>query len=336
MDLIELAREIGLNPKRIAATGGGEYHSACPKCGGVDRFMIWKGRERYWCRQCELKGDAIQFCRDMLGLSYQEACQKLNVPTREKAMSRTAALPSMTFDAAVYPSVLWQEKATNFVECCHQQLLLDPTMMAAVHSRGLTTDSVIKFKLGYCHQPFWCDREAWGLPPECKSDGKPRRIWLPHGIVIPTHSDDYKVIKLKIRRQDWRAEDTLPKYVEVSGSMKCPAIFGDIHIAPPIILESEFDAMLVHQLAADISSCIAIGGAGKKPDLETHQKLLKCPKILFALDFDEAGKKAFNFWRSTYSRLRAWPVPKTKGPGDAHKAGIDIRSWVAAGIKELY
>lgn len=34
----------------------GEYSSACPICGGEDRFQFWPEVGNYWCRQCELRG----------------------------------------------------------------------------------------------------------------------------------------------------------------------------------------------------------------------------------------------------------------------------------------
>jgi len=40
MILIQLAQEIGLQPKWAANTGGDEYKSACPTCGGKDRFVL--------------------------------------------------------------------------------------------------------------------------------------------------------------------------------------------------------------------------------------------------------------------------------------------------------
>ena len=59
MDVLDLARELGLSPKRSSSTHGGEYKSKCPKCQeGRDRFCIWPNQEpsgRYWCRVCEVK-----------------------------------------------------------------------------------------------------------------------------------------------------------------------------------------------------------------------------------------------------------------------------------------
>jgi hypothetical protein len=36
MTLLDLVQEIGLAPKKTATTGGGEYHCACPLCGGKE------------------------------------------------------------------------------------------------------------------------------------------------------------------------------------------------------------------------------------------------------------------------------------------------------------
>ncbi len=47
---------IGIAP----VTTGNEAHSACPWCGGADRFVSWDHpRPRYWCRQCDRRGNAI-------------------------------------------------------------------------------------------------------------------------------------------------------------------------------------------------------------------------------------------------------------------------------------
>ncbi|WP_059360040.1 toprim domain-containing protein [Parachlamydia acanthamoebae] len=157
---------------------------------------------------------------------------------------------------------------------------------------------------------------------------------LPAGIVIPYHSIAQGMLKVKIRRVNWHADDELPKYVEVSGSSKQLSCFGSIQESiATILVESEFDAILLHQEAYDFCASLALGGVSKKPDLETHLHLLKSSLILFALDFDESGKNAFSYWRSTYANLRAWPAPLVKSPGDAYLKGVDLRRWVLEGLE---
>jgi hypothetical protein len=63
---------------------GPEYHGPCPFCGGTDRFTVWPEQGetgRYWCRQCNWKGDAIQLLRDRDGLSFMEAKRSLGLST---------------------------------------------------------------------------------------------------------------------------------------------------------------------------------------------------------------------------------------------------------------
>ena len=86
MNVLDLLRRHGIEPKRIATTHGGEYSSACPGCGGSDRFRVWPEENpekaaagSYWCRRCEKRGDAIQFLRDFDGLSFREACARLGM-----------------------------------------------------------------------------------------------------------------------------------------------------------------------------------------------------------------------------------------------------------------
>lgn len=79
--LVEEFTSQGLHPKRVSAIHGGEYVCPCPECGGEDRFHIWPNREAknctgvYWCRQCDCHGDAIQYCRDYLDLSFRDAIE---------------------------------------------------------------------------------------------------------------------------------------------------------------------------------------------------------------------------------------------------------------------
>lgn len=343
MDFLGLVLEAGLQPKRVASTNGGEYMSGCPRCGGNKRFRIWPNEQmphgfsgRYWCRECDIKGDTIQFSRDFLGLSFQDACRSLHLSTKN-FYSETLHTPKpQEFKRADDPSMLWQSKASLFVDWSHQQLLKNQEMTEVLLKRGLTKDTIIRFKLGYCRAPgeikdFWKDRMEWGLPQEFKENKQPRRLWLPHGIVIPTLSLG-KVVKLKIRRQDWSEEDQFPKYVEVTGSKKAPAIFGRPETKVAVIVEAELDGMLLAQEAEDRCFSVALGGAGKKADLETHQLLLTCKRLLFALDFDETGKKAFKFWRNTYPNLRAWPAPHHKSPGDAFVSRVNLKEWMQQGI----
>lgn len=120
--------------------------------------------------------------------------------------------------------------------------------------------------------------------------------------------------------------------LEVSGSSKSPSVYGD-RSKPIIIVESELDAILIQQEAANLVCSIALGGVSKKPDIELHRLLKRAPLILLSLDFDDPGKKRYSFWMKQYFNLRAWPAPYGKSPGDYFKTLYNNMSdWLKAGL----
>lgn len=322
MSLLDLAEEMGLKPKRTSLTHGGEYHSSCPGCGqGNDRFMFWPEKDRYWCRKCNAKGDAIQFCRDFLRLSFKEACLKMG--QEEKKGRFTPIHREKRREVKIKtPSCRWQEKALAFVEAAHQRLLIDNTTMALVQQRGFSLDTIKKNRLGWNPSKTFYPSQEWGL-----EEG--RSIYMPIGIVIPIF-DRGILQKVKIRKKD---EDGYGKYYEVPDSANLLPLFGDPSLQISVVVEAEFDAMLIIQEAGDLCNCIALGGAQKKPQEDLRDWLLTRKLILFALDFDDAGKNEYASWTSIYSNLEPWPVPEGKSPGDAYQKGISLKMWLENGLQ---
>lgn len=347
MDLIELAEEAGLSPTRVAQTYGGEYVCSCPKCGdggkglNSDRFHMWPNEAakncmgRYWCRQCSIAGDTIQFCRDILGLSYVDACTTLKVSPKpsHKYFVTDLAKPRITLEDATMPNSTWQAKASAFVDWCHNKLWQFPNAVELLKARGFNEESIRRWKLGYCPQTFRSKRSEWGLCEIRNPQGGFTKLWLPKGFVIPTFLEE-KIVKLKIRRTDAPEIPSVKfqKYVVIPGSMNAPALYGDPK-KPILVMEAEFDAMLTFDDVGDICSVVALGGAQMKPDSQLHQALRQAPRILLSLDYDETGIASNTYWISTYPQLLVWPVPKGKSPGDALKLGVDLRLWVAKGLQ---
>ena len=75
-NLIDLIESDGISLKKASSTNGGEYAGSCPWCGGKDRFRVWA--DRYWCRQCDKKGDEIQYLRDRHGMTFQAAKESVS------------------------------------------------------------------------------------------------------------------------------------------------------------------------------------------------------------------------------------------------------------------
>lgn len=342
MNIIDLIEEIGLVPKKKTLTHGGEYCSPCPFCkDGKDRFLIWPHRNnkngeykggRFSCRVCSKYGDAIKFIRELHGLSYKDACQKLKIEPKQRNERRRVVIkhtPQISKD----PATLWCHNANSFVNLSHDRLMKNSNALDSVKSRGFSIDSIVRFKIGFNSQDIWTDREGWGLEKQIKEDGTLKKHWLPSGIVIPTFSDD-QIIKVKVRRSNWKEDDNLPKYVEISGSKQCPSVFGDIGL-PAFIIESELDALLVQQEASDLVYCIALGGSTKQIDFHTDQLLCKASNILFCPDFDKAGKLAWDKWKKMFPTIQRILTPDGKSAGDAYLAGVDLREWIIATLETI-
>ena len=116
--------------------------------------------------------------------------------------------------------------------------------------------------------------------------------------------------------------------------MTGPIIINPSATLPILILESELDALLVQQEAINLCSTIVLGGATKKPNAYIHSYLLKSPLILFSLDYDETGIKAFKWWKKQYKNLHIWPTLFEKSEGDAFIKGLDIKEWISLAINK--
>ena len=273
-------------------------------------------------------------------MSYVDACKKFHMDMKF-SRPQVNLKDLSNFKIANIPPKLWQKHASSFAIWCHRLIFSYPDHLLKLFERGLNHSTIIKSSLGLCLDPtkmkpsgFLREKSAWGLSEQSKEGLKTKKLWLPYGLVIPYFGSDKLVLKLKIRRLDWFDNDKLPKYVEIAGSIQQPSWFGSQDRLPVVIVEAEFDALLIQQEAGDLCSVLALGGAKKKPDFDTNQRLHKRPLLLYALDFDDAGKEQFLFWRKTYSHLRAWPTPTEKSPGDAFKKGINLRQWIIDGISQ--
>jgi DNA primase len=335
MTLLELTRQAGLNPKWVASTGGDEYHSACPSCGGTDRFYIQPNKQMakclgvYCCRQCGIHGDTIQFARQFLNYSFQEAAQIAGANITERSI--------LTYPASAYasrlvtlksPSKEWIIRATDFVDQAHKCLLYKQDILEYLAHRGLPLDAVERYKLGWSDNDQFFSRVSWGLTELLGPAGKPRALWIPRGLVIPVSEQDGKVIRLKVRRCDWHEGDELPKYVAISGSMNGLSIIGSTACTTMVVVESELDAYAVDFAAHDLVCTIAVGSNIKNPDNVTDRLARSVKHLIICHDNDGAGIKMLNKWQRLYPHAIGYPTPIGKDIGEAIQNGFNVREWL--------
>lgn len=331
--ILDLFLADGHDLKKVANTNGGEYSGPCPWCGGKDRFLVWPEQKggRYWCRQCNKSGDGIQYLRDFHNLSYREACHQLGIENimNYSGLQHRQSKPVFTPRVTIPPGDIWQGKATDFLDLAVQTIWTDAgnETRSFLYGKGLTDETIKIAGLGWNPREIYHHRGMWGLPVEQNGDGKSKKLWLPFGLVIPCFADG-KIIRLRIRRAEGE-----PRYVIVAGADTRPMTWNlDRKII--VIVESELDGWLVWQEAGDLVGVISLGTAQSKPDALTHEALAKAETLLIALDNDDAGAKAaWRFWPETYVlKVVRWPCIRGKDPSDALQNGLDIRSWIIAGI----
>ena len=325
--LLELAQEIGLDPKRKASTHGGEYCSPCPKCGGDDRFILWPHKENskvegsYWCRICGINGDTIQFCRDFLSLDYTSALERCGVEGSPSHFpTKRFNIPEKDFRA----NNKWKAAMGDLVDMAKVSIEKSPDTIDILAKRGIPKAAIAVYGIGFLSNNTTFDRKDLGLPNA--QDGK-ATLWIPKGITIPTF-DNGKLIRLKVRRSDWKPNDTLPKYWEISGGLKGLNLIGDKSRETIIVVESELDAYAVHWSLQGKVLVIAVGSNTKHPDSLTHALVKNSSKLIILHDNDEAGEVMLNKWTGLYPKAIGASVSIGKDIGEAFERGYDVKSWL--------
>ena len=330
MEILELIESDGVKLKKNGAT----YRGRCPFHEGKTEtsLLVDADAGKYHCFGCDAHGDEIQWLRDKRGLSFKDACSFLgrNPGPRKDTKPLTVWEPK----ESKVPVQLWQTKARAFLNESIKTLWKpqgESIRQWLNAEKGLSDATIKEARLGYNPSDLYEPRAAWGLDPIIKDDGTEKRQWIPAGLVIPLIIKG-EIIRLRIRRDD---PGNGPRYVIISGSQTTPLIIGQDKAAF-VIVESELDGLLLSQEAGDLCGVIALGTATAKPDIQTHEILNAAHLILISLDTDDAGTKAsWKFWPDTYgAKVKRWPTIQGKDASEARLNGLDLRTWIIAGLFE--
>lgn len=348
--ILKLLAEHGCTPKKVAATKGGEYAGACPRCGGKDRFRSWpaqsSGEGTWFCRGCDKGGDAIAFLMEFAEMDFREAAARVGrdvggyvrPAVRTPRPPKASTPPELSSSEITDPAELWQQKAGKLIGHAHQALLDNADQMAWLKKRGISDITVHWFKLGWVEGKDGGDlfrpRESWGLPTIVKDNGRKKMLWIPRGLVIPKFSRSGEPERIRIRRPEGE-----PRYFIMPGGavdpqpmLYIPSTWPGPHTAL-VIVETELDAMLIAQEARDLVSVLAIGSALSKPkDPEAVALVKRAAWIGLAQDRDRAGEQAVAWWRSVYPDSRDIRPPNVKDPGDLVTSGSSIRDWISEAL----
>ena len=326
--LLELITQDGITPTR---KGPDEFASPCPACGGQDRFIVHPEKGRFWCRQCDAKGDAIEYLRRFRGMTFHQAAEYAGRPASSSCGQtdlREPQVPRRT--TSTPPPEAWTARAEKLASGAHKALVGKPERLEWLRAkRGLTRETAERFSLGWIERNLYRDRAAWGLPPELRADGTKKKLFLPAGLVIPGP------VRLRIRRAE---PGTFGKYFVVPGSGNAPLVIGAEHPSETtgvIVVESELDAMLLWQEITDPLLIIAMGSTSNGPDLAMVSDLSRRPFVLISLDADAAGgRAAWERWMSTIPNATRAPILSAWGKDhtDAFLSGYNLSEWFAMAL----
>lgn len=246
----------------------------------------------------------------------------------------------------------WKAAAAKLIDRAHEALLACPEQLDYLAQRGLPLAAVQCYRFGWLSEDNYRARAAWGLPEILReSDRKPKKLFLPQGIVIPFFAADGTPDRMQIRRS--KIKENEPRYYWVPGSSDDIPVLGPEARAFAVV-ESNLDAFLIHHHAGDLVGAIPMGTCSAKPKAAAHAVLTKALCVLVSLDYEprenastgkheNPGGKSSLWWvgdgqkiKPAYPRAKRWPTPVGKDPGEAFTAGVDIREWILKGLPPIF
>lgn len=331
--IIEELKATGLRIAYVGNTNGGEHKSACPFCrtatgkGGKDRLCIWPKQGRAWCRQCEQSVTLVTLLATQAGISEADARKRLGI----HALVSANKVPK---HKEVYRGQ-WQAKVEELVASRVKQLRQEACadQWEYLLSRGLSEESITHARLGGCFENRYYNREDFGLAPECNPDtGKPRKICVPIGILIPYFDAEGHCLKVQSRCDDER----YGRYRLLPGSQQtCMVLRPQGPLRGVVAVEAALDALLCQQQVPDDFAFIALGSTTYRPDAATYALFREAKHLLIATDSDDAGAEAHRRFVERYPTASRLIVPPEYGKdiGEAYLRGMDVREWCEAGLE---
>lgn len=349
MDTRDLLSRIDL--RAMAESAGATFpgmknSSACPlhKGNNPTAFHIYRGGDgiqRWHCfTGCNKGGDAITFYMMWQGVDFTTAVRELEAwSSGTPAIATGSTAPAQMPDERAAPSNRWQQRCQDFLRYCQDELWQNEDALTYLtRMRGLNTETIGSWGLGYNPRDVWDQEAEYEL-----TDGK--RVWLPQGIVIPGWRHD-ALWYVKVRRpigDDMVAcgfvpnrPDLLPnvKYASVRGGRQ--VAFGETHLARRhtlVLVEGEFDAMLLRQACGSMADVMTLGGAAARLTTSDLMTLATYKRIIAAHDNDQAGERARAMLAQLSDRITDWP-PTEKDITAMWRTGGDLQlRWWLAGAR---
>ena len=311
-DQIDLARVatslLGEPPGRRGSRG---LWWPCPFHGDRNpSFHVDPSRRTWQCFGCGAKGDAAELVMRLRGVTFPEAIRILTGGDLGPTIHRSTPPPQPV--QSVGPSGLSTSEAMSLVADSSDRLWTpegSAPLAYLMGERHLTEATIRQARLGWT--------------PEVRLPRSAGGHWTARGWTIPWFDGD-RLQMVNLRRPD----PTGPKYVHAFRSG--PTVYQGTSGAtrpglPLVVVEGEFDALLLGQELADLAVVVSVGSASIRPDLATLDRFGRYRPWHIATDADEAGNRAAEAWPKSARRVQ--PPTPFKDWTEARQGGIHLRRW---------
>lgn len=311
---------------------GTNFKACCPFHNEkTPSFIVSPAKNIAYCFSCHKGGGPLNFLMEIEKIEFREALQILAKETGTELKSdfnRDAERRTDVYE--IYKSV-----AENY----HAELFLPENRdkLEYVYSRGLSDETIAKFKIGYSGNP----RELFA---KLKARGIPEKDLLDSGIFVgPGRDKFYGRIIFPIANYSGNVVAFTgriigagePKYLNSPASKifdKSSILYG-LHLAKSeiskrgsaIVVEGQMDTVSLHQ--AGVLNAVGISGTALTKEHAGYLKRLTS-KIYLCLDSDDAGTKAtfasIEALANEDFEVRVIRIPSGKDPDEFVKNGGDF------------
>ena len=275
---------------------------------------------KWWSRNGEV-GDGIQYLRRHCGMGFPEAVAILSgTAIVQNTASQHLDQQNLHGSGPMkkpekWRTKKWQRDAEKLIRVGHSYLF-GPNgkerIAFLVHQRGLDLGTIRQRRLGWL----------------------PEKRHMPSKLLIPCYDSQGHLIRIRFRMDTFNPGQQRYR-ISKGSNPHSPYPIAVAAAKPLMILESELDAILIAQEAAEHIGVLAMGTTAMKfnPDMIRYLSE-NIPIILVSLDNDQSGKEKTSRLIRELPNAIDWPVPEKYGkdPGEAFKR-INLKHWVETGLK---
>ncbi len=314
IDLADVATSLLGPPPGRNGERGRRLWWRCPFHGDQNpSFVIEPGKPTWHCFGCGEHGDAASLVMKLEHLTFPEALTYLLGSPAPAAVPRPRPRPPARPDPRppAGPSGLPVADALALVAGSSARLWTPEGAEALAYLTGPR-----------CLAPGTIRAARLGWTPGARVPKRDGGTYETRGIVIPWFDGD-RLALAKIRQPDGYR----PKYVEAYRDR--PGLYPGRQAIRPgrplIVVEGDFDALILGQELGELAAVVTLGSASGRPDPGIFASMLAAPRWFLATDADDAGDKAAGRWPARSRRAR--PPAPFKDWTEARQGGVDLSRW---------